>query len=374
MKHVLFFPLLMLFALTQFAIAQVWNPTVLWQREGEDDSSRYGYQIIPLGDQNEDGYDDWAVFAYGWGPAGSPLEGKVEFFYGNGTLSLDSQPELYRTIVAADSIQNLWWLLGFGDLNADGYQDYCIIANPLNWQDGWIHYFYYGGPDDDGLPDLVLQPQIGAVYQPMGDLNTDGYSDLLLIEAMWEYWSLGFWGGIQFDTIPDWDPGRCLFPQQLGDFNGDGILDLAASEEYYDTLFIFQGGTNPSTIPAFQMPVEYPHFGFVGHVNDDEFDDICLSRPGAGWIYTGSTNSQAEFIGEYAFPCGSGEGEGGPSSVQAAGDISGDGFGDVILSTDYCIDNWWGLATVYLGGTSLPENPLLTIEGGDYGKPKGSVT
>ena len=49
------------------ACAQDWVPDVIWDRSGLTDSARYGYNILPLGDQNNDGIADWGVMAAGRG-------------------------------------------------------------------------------------------------------------------------------------------------------------------------------------------------------------------------------------------------------------------------------------------------------------------
>ncbi len=50
-----------------------YQPMAIWQREGAEDSSLYGSEILALGDQNSDGFNDWAVFASGLGAAGTDL-------------------------------------------------------------------------------------------------------------------------------------------------------------------------------------------------------------------------------------------------------------------------------------------------------------
>jgi hypothetical protein len=74
--------ILLFLLLAGHAHAQPWQPQVIWQRNGSGDSSRYGYSILPLGDQNGDGYADWAIFALGtWGSSLND-SGRVEFFHG----------------------------------------------------------------------------------------------------------------------------------------------------------------------------------------------------------------------------------------------------------------------------------------------------
>jgi hypothetical protein len=67
------------------ALAQAQSLHVIWDRSGVGDSSLYGYRILPLGDQNDDGYNDWAIFANGNyyypGNRGNQ-QSYLEFFHG----------------------------------------------------------------------------------------------------------------------------------------------------------------------------------------------------------------------------------------------------------------------------------------------------
>ncbi|NUO20384.1 hypothetical protein HUU59_13140, partial [bacterium] len=38
---------------------------IIWVRNGDTANSHFGGFIFPLGDQNDDGFDDWAVYASG---------------------------------------------------------------------------------------------------------------------------------------------------------------------------------------------------------------------------------------------------------------------------------------------------------------------
>jgi hypothetical protein len=55
---------------------------LIWEKRGEGPQSRFGGTIFGLGDRNHDGYDDFAVYAWGSGEAGNPSEPMLELFYG----------------------------------------------------------------------------------------------------------------------------------------------------------------------------------------------------------------------------------------------------------------------------------------------------
>jgi hypothetical protein len=54
--------LVLIAALVVTALAQPWTPQVIWLRQGQGDSSRYGVSVLALGDQNNDGYADFGVY------------------------------------------------------------------------------------------------------------------------------------------------------------------------------------------------------------------------------------------------------------------------------------------------------------------------
>jgi hypothetical protein len=103
---------------------------------------------------------------------------------------------------------------------------------------------YYCGPDADTLPDLKIgYDSYGMAYA--GDINNDGYSDLICggkrSEQTFAYIYLG---GPYADTIPDeavylqdlpayYSKYRCSPLSTAGDFNGDGIDDFMFN--YYDS-------------------------------------------------------------------------------------------------------------------------------------------
>jgi hypothetical protein len=88
--------------------------TVLWDKSGAYDSSRYGQVVISLGDQNQDGYADWAVYSAGNTAPGTPEQSRLEFFHGGNPP--DTIPYMTRL---ADGISELGlgYAQAFGDLN-----------------------------------------------------------------------------------------------------------------------------------------------------------------------------------------------------------------------------------------------------------------
>jgi len=202
------------------------------------------------------------------------------------------------------------------------------------------------------------------------------------------------------DSTPDWAfesevaEARLGWPvAPAGDVNGDGFDDLVAGAPDYRLVFgprfgaayMFHGsGTGLGATPAWMvtgedMPVSQPFASFsqtvagAGDVNGDGFDDVIGGAPfqdgtvlgaGAAYLYLGSA---AGLSTPAAFTV-----EGGQANaylglaVAGAGDVNGDGFDDVAVGQPL-----WGNGELregrvhlFLGSASgLAAAPAWTVEG-----------
>jgi len=121
-----------------------------------------------------------------------------------------------------------------GDVNGDSYED--IIIGAAN--DGPGHaYIFYGGVNMNSVPDVIIDNQLvndnlGFSVSGAGDVNTDGYSDVIIGTLSGSRAYL-FFGGNPMDNIPDITfvepPGDLAFGYSVaraGDVNGDSYDDF----------------------------------------------------------------------------------------------------------------------------------------------------
>jgi hypothetical protein len=353
-----------LLALLLAAVAHAQLDRVLWDRLGAGDSSRYGGRIVALGDQNEDGYADFAMQAAGWGHPGQPSEELIEFFHGGNPPS----PEPYMTYANSPGLtDDGMYFTNIGDINGDGFQDWQIQAHYLNNPDSFIANLYFGGPNADLIPDLSLgipagDGEIGAV----GDFNGDGYSDIYRFYfPPFDYGEI-FFGGDPMDLIPDWTRHSPIgsryqaWPDAYGDFNNNGYSDfISSTPPPENTTYFFIGGQSPDTIPAYVWTNFYSSADrIVNSLNADGIPDLAIGRPGAQVdIHFG--NSIVSEIPNYTLQFQTGCTS---RDIVSAGDLNHDGYKDLVVLDDGC-NSLWGTLSVYLGHPWLNQDPAVTIQG-----------
>jgi hypothetical protein len=169
-------------------------------------------------------------------------------------------------------------------------------------------------------------PQAVAV----GDFNGDGNLDLAIANSTSNTISvlLGKGDGT-FGLKVDYATGSSPQGVAVGDFNGDGHLDLAVTNSASNTVSVFLGNGDGT----FQPKVDYatgkgPHGVAVGDFNGDGDLDIVVTNAtdGTAGVLLGKGNGT--FNAEVAYNTGF-----NPSSV-AVGDFNGDGILDLAVANN----------------------------------------
>ena len=148
-----------------------------------------GMGLAAAGDVNGDGYADIAVGVSGWSIKGAFGCGKVAIFHGSAS-GLPAVPSLELFPPDAAQFDHFGTAVATaGDVNADGYADLIVGAPDANrnaiGQCGVAFVFHggasgvaqvpsftYAGPDPNG--------RAGAAVSTAGDVNGDGYADVLV--------------------------------------------------------------------------------------------------------------------------------------------------------------------------------------------------
>jgi len=146
--------------------------------DGGKDVTRFGHEVSGAGDVNGDGFDDLVVGARS---TGEPL-GLAQVFLG-GADGIATTPAFTLT-AQGDASQDVS-AVGAGDLNGDGFEDIALGADTAAGSAGRVHVFH-GGPAgltataSRSLDGTDALGQFGVALARGGDVNGDGYGDLIV--------------------------------------------------------------------------------------------------------------------------------------------------------------------------------------------------
>jgi hypothetical protein len=182
--------------------------------------------------------------------------------------------------------------LTVADFNGDGIRDMLcgISAPPVNG------LFLYPGRADGSFGAPVLLDSDPVFWQVVSDFNRDGFRDILFYDGPGSVLLLGNGGGTFRPAINV--PLTVQPAPSIGDFNGDGKLDLASvictGSPATCNISVLLGEGNGTFQPPVLTPVSTAG-GFSGMIispagdwNGDGIPDLILVSPTAVTLYTGT--------------------------------------------------------------------------------------
>lgn len=273
---------------------------------GWDPAGRLGSSVTVAGDLNGDGFADLVVSARG--PYGRYGHGYI-FFGGDGaSLELSPDGEIGGDLAPGSFGGRVQ---AVGDVNGDGYDDLAAAAREgtLN-----VHVYFGGaGASFDGVTDAVLvgegTGELGLSLRGAGDVNGDGFDDLLLGEPSRGLGQVRlFFGARSFDAEADVvfaggvaGDGFGMALAGMGDLNGDGYDDLAIGAPA-TTI------EDPNQVPTRPPPV----------------------AAGRVYFFLGGAAIDTKAVASLS---GTSYGESFGSVLSGGGDLNGDGFADAVVAT-----------------------------------------
>jgi hypothetical protein len=370
------------------------NPA--WTVAGGQASAQYGYSVATAGDVNGDGLSDLIIGALNYTNNGLAGEG-MAFVYNGSADGLAA-----NAAWTAESDQASAWfgnaVSTAGDVNGDGYSD--LIVGAPSYDNGQTDegrtYLYLGSAE--GLVGGAAwsaegdhaHASFGSSVATAGDVNGDGYDDVIIGAPQYSngqpgegraYVFLGSAGGL--GASPAWAPegdqadaGFGFTAKTAGDVNGDGYSDVivgapgySIDPQYYQgRAFLYLGspdGLGTSAAWTVDGILTEESFGYAagtaGDVNGDGYSDIIVGtfRLGVVYAFLGSANGLSPVAAWTAV----GAGDFGVS-LDAAGDVNGDGYSDVIIGQPSYGSPSRGRACVYLGSAGgLSSSISWTAEG-----------
>ena len=344
------------------------SPIPAWTADGNQTGAWFGYSVASAGDVNGDGYADVIVGARLYDNFHID-EGRAYVYLGSseglGSVpAWSGEPNQNRASFGAS-------VASAGDVNGDGYDDVVVGApdfDSASSTDEGRAFLYFGsaaGPSvlaDWSAGSGLYSSAYGFSVASAGDVNGDGYADVIVGAPLYD--NLGFpdegrafvyagsASGPSADPVWVADSNKTLaqFGYSVagaGDITGDGIADVIIGAPYHDSgrIFVYHGSlTGLSLVSDFSAKINKnpAEFGAsvagVGDVNGDGIGDVAIGAPRVG----DQTTTAGGLVRVYY---GSRTGLGNPpafgvtetesnallgGSVAGAGDVNGDGLGDII--------------------------------------------
>jgi hypothetical protein len=262
-------------------------------------------------DVNGDGFADVAVGNLSSGMAGSTdRTGLVRVFHGSATGLPMTEDWSARGTVGAEAFGSA--VTTAGDVNGDGYGDLVVGAIGAMGGAGAVSVYYGGAMGLSMMPTRVLGPsagaRLGAAVSAAGDVNGDGYGDVIV-------------------GAPGVSPGGRMGAGAVWILHG-GAMGLSTMPARVIEGAIAGGALGTSVSGAIEA-------------EGDRFADVVMGAPtapdlmegdgdnGYVWYFAGSAAGiAATRTREWRVP---GYGVQLGYSVSRAGDVNGDGYGDLVI-------------------------------------------
>lgn len=346
----------------------------------------FGLRISGIGDHNGDGFADMAVSAPRYLQTGSGRVGLVKIYHGtsNSSTILDEFNDVNDDFKGSLLSEGFGFAVSsLGDVNGDGLSDFGITSKKKPNEDfepnGRVNHFLgqtnlLSETPSDRFTMSDLE-SFGYIAQTAGDVNGDGFDDLLVTAPIdpHAYSGSNTASGVayvfkgradgKFNSTYSWscyssnqNDAYIGFSATSGDVNGDGFSDIIIGAPNLEGC---RAANNDGVVAI-----------FYGSVNDIIRTSGAVVNRELVWVSSGSSLWRAS--GNLPAMSGGREGYGHHLSTT---DLNGDGYMDIIgtaSAVDEGNNSYVSKVFIYYGGTSLAANDKCAR--GQFKSAQASVT
>ena len=348
---------------------------------GENQGDRFANQLS-VGDVNGDGYADLYFGAPFW--PGGIATGKGYLYFGGSHM--DNVPDVTFTGELVGDCFGTGRLPLQCDINSDGFDDLIVAARFCNKETGRLYIFYGGRNMDGTPDILINPPSSDGIGIRMGrtvacgDINNDGKKDLAVSAGYYDNIrgrTYLYYGPIQSNMQPDkifeGEGPRHRFAESgasMGDVDGDGYDDLLLATRYYPDIanvgdgraYLYWGARGTSMdVTAdviFKAEATGDEFGTVCcifDINGDGYGDVLLGarrwgvdNHGRAYIHWGGPRKIFDLQADLVLTCED------PMSAfgngLSAGHVNTDECGDILINAfDWYLTDQQSRAYLYYG-------------------------
>ena len=281
-------------------------------------------ESVAIDDFNGDGIPDLAITNHSGSSAG------VSVLLGNGDGTF--QPHVFYFVFGLSS-----FAVATGDLNGDGIPDLAIgVYSDTFVVENYVQVFL-GNGDGTFRRDIYLDVRTFPRGIIIRDVNGDGFADLV-VARRFDFIGrrslsvlLGNGDGTfqprRDFTVTDFDDPSSI---AVGDLDGDGILDIAITEFFSNTVKMILGNGDGT----FQPPQAFdtgdgPRSIAIGDLNGDGIQDLAITNQQSNSISVLLGYGDGTFQPRQDFTTGN-----RPQSI-AIGDLNGDGILDLAVAASF---------------------------------------